>query len=54
MIAERLGEAQKTHIDAFVQGRAAIQGRLGLAGFAWVMDRFSTGERQEPGVVSGD
>lgn len=46
MISDRLGEAQKLHVDAFVNTRDALIARLGLSGYAAVMDRFSSGERQ--------
>jgi len=46
VITERIGEAQKTHVDAFLQARALLQGRLGVSGFTKLMDRFSLAERQ--------
>lgn len=46
VIADRIDEAQKTHLDAFLQSRALLQGRLGLSGFAILMERFSVGERK--------
>lgn len=46
VITERVEEAQKTHVDAFLQNRALLQGRLGISGFTKLMDRFSLAERQ--------
>lgn len=46
VIADRIGESQRTQVDAFLQSRALLQGRLGAASFASLMDRFSHAERQ--------
>lgn len=46
VITERIGDVQKTHVDAFLQARALLQGRLGVSGFTKLMDRFSLAERQ--------
>lgn len=45
-IVERLGEAQKTHLAAFVDARPRLIAKLGLGGYAEMMDRFAAGERQ--------
>jgi hypothetical protein len=46
LILERLGEAQKTHMPAFVEARPILIARLGLGGFAELMDRYAAAERQ--------
>jgi len=46
MIADRVGEAQKKHVDAFLNARDVMIPKLGLSGYAAVMDRFASGERQ--------
>jgi hypothetical protein len=46
LILERLSEAQKTHITAFLEARATLITRYGLAGFATIMDHFAGCERQ--------
>lgn len=43
---DRLGEAQSTHVPAFVDARPLLISRLGLSGFAELMDRFAAMERQ--------
>lgn len=45
-IIERLGEVQSTHVPAFVDARPLLISRLGLSGFAELMDRFAAMERQ--------
>ncbi|MGE3805902.1 MAG: hypothetical protein AB7K24_14615 [Gemmataceae bacterium] len=45
-IVDRLGEVQQTHVPAFIEGRARLIDRLGLAAYAELMDRFAAGERQ--------
>ncbi|TVQ32074.1 MAG: hypothetical protein EA376_07050 [Phycisphaeraceae bacterium] len=46
MIVERLDEVQRVHSVAFVDARAQLVGRLGLSGYAGLMDRFAAMERQ--------
>lgn len=45
-IVERLGEVQATMVPAFVDARPRLIAKLGLGGFAEVMDRFAAMERQ--------
>ncbi len=45
-IVERLGEIQKTHLAAFVDARPRLVAKLGLGGYAELMDRFAAAERQ--------
>ena len=45
-IIERLGEVQSTHVPAFVDARPLLISRLGLSGYAELMDRFAAMERQ--------
>ena len=45
-IVERIGEAQVSHVPNFVEARVNLVGRLGLAGYAALMDRFAGAERQ--------
>ena len=45
-IIERIGAAQKTHIMAFIDARPLLINRLGLGGYAELMDRFAAAERQ--------
>jgi hypothetical protein len=45
-IVDRLGEAQKTHLAAFVDARPRLIAKLGMAGYAELMDRFAAAERQ--------
>lgn len=45
-IIDRLGEAQSTHVPAFVDSRERIISARGLAGYAAIMDRFAAMERQ--------
>ncbi|MEM7622970.1 MAG: hypothetical protein AAF235_07170 [Planctomycetota bacterium] len=46
LVGDRLGELQQTHLAAFAEAREVLIGRLGLGGFARVMDRFAAAERQ--------
>lgn len=45
-LLQALGPVVEESIPVFVAGRPAIVGRLGLAGYAGVMDRFAAAERQ--------
>lgn len=45
-IIERLGEVQATHVPNLADGRPLLISRLGLSGFAEIMDRFAAVERQ--------
>jgi len=45
-IVERLGEAQRDHVDAFLRARPQLIARFGLSGYAEIMDRFAAMERQ--------
>jgi hypothetical protein len=45
-IMETFGEAQRTHIPAFVAMRPQLIARLGLGGYAQFMDSFAAAERQ--------
>jgi hypothetical protein len=45
-ILARLGEAQRTDMPAFVEARPLLIARLGLGGFAELMDRYAAAERQ--------
>lgn len=45
-IVDRIGEAQRTHLASFVEARPLLIGKLGLGGFAELMDRFAAAERQ--------
>lgn len=45
-IVERLGDAQKTHLAAFVDARPRLIAKLGMGGYAELMDRFAAAERQ--------
>ncbi len=45
-IVTRLDVAQQSYVPNFVNGRAALIGKHGLAGYAGIMDRFATLERQ--------
>lgn len=45
-IVDRLGEAQKTHLAAFVDARPRLIAKLGMGGYAELMDRFAAAERQ--------
>jgi hypothetical protein len=42
----RIGALQQTHMPAFVEARPALVARLGLGGFAELMDRYAAAERQ--------
>lgn len=46
LIMERVGEIQRGQINPVVEGRGRLRARLGLAGYARVMDRFAAAERQ--------
>jgi hypothetical protein len=46
VIIEIFGEAQAVHIPAFIAGRPQLVARLGLAGYAQLMDSFAAAERQ--------
>jgi hypothetical protein len=46
VILDRVGELQKTHMLAFVEARPALISRLGLGGYAELMDRYAAAERQ--------
>ncbi len=45
-VIERVGLIQRELIGAFADARPQIQRRLGIAGYAQVMDRFAGAERQ--------
>lgn len=45
-IVDRIGEAQRTHLASFVEARPLLIGKLGLGGYAELMDRFAAAERQ--------
>lgn len=45
-IVDRVGEAQKTHLAAFVDARPRLVAKLGMGGYAELMDRFAAAERQ--------
>lgn len=45
-IVERIGEAQRTNVAAFIDARARLISRMGLSGYAELMDRFAAMERQ--------
>jgi hypothetical protein len=46
MIVQRVGELQKTHMVALVEARDVLLARLGLGGYAVLMDNFAAAERQ--------
>jgi hypothetical protein len=46
LIVEQAGVLQREHAAAVPEGRSQLIGRLGLAGYAGFMDRFSAFERQ--------
>jgi hypothetical protein len=46
LILTRVGELQKTHMIAFVEARPVLIARLGLGGYAELMDRYAAAERQ--------
>jgi hypothetical protein len=46
LILERLGQLQRTHMPAFVEARPLLVARLGLGGYAELMDRYAAAERQ--------
>jgi len=46
LIMRRVGEIQRGQINPVVDGRGRLRARLGLAGYARVMDRFAAAERQ--------
>jgi hypothetical protein len=45
-IVQRVGQLQKTHLVALVDARELLVARLGLAGYAVLMDHFAAAERQ--------
>lgn len=45
-IVARLDVAQQSYVPNFINGRAALIGKHGLAGYASIMDRFAALERQ--------
>ncbi len=45
-VLERIGEVQSTHAPAFIDARTRLVARLGLGGYAELMDRFAAAERQ--------
>jgi hypothetical protein len=45
-IVERAERITADHVPAFIDARPQLVGRLGLAGYAQLMDRFAAGERQ--------
>jgi len=45
-IVEMIGRAERDHVPTFVDARSLLISRLGLAGFASLMDRFAALERQ--------
>jgi hypothetical protein len=45
-IRDRLDEVQKTHMAAFIEARPLLIDRLGLVGFANLMDSYAACERQ--------
>jgi hypothetical protein len=45
-VMEILGEVQRTHVPRFVAARPPLTARLGLAGYAQLMDSFAAAERQ--------
>jgi hypothetical protein len=45
-VLERVGLIQRELVGAFADARPQIQRRLGIAGYAQVMDRFAAAERQ--------
>ncbi len=44
-VIDRIGRLQKTSIPAFAEGRDSLIARLGLSGYALLMDRFAASER---------
>ncbi|GAB4515389.1 MAG: hypothetical protein Tsb0013_19940 [Phycisphaerales bacterium] len=46
LIVDRLGEVQKTLIPAFAAARPAIIAKMGMGGYAQVMDAFAASERR--------
>jgi hypothetical protein len=45
-IIDRIGKLSAESVPAFVAGRALLISRMGLGGYAQLMDRFAAGERQ--------
>jgi hypothetical protein len=45
-ILHRIGRLQLDRLDAFVAARPALIARLGMGGYAQLMDRFAAAERQ--------
>ena len=46
LIVEQIGELQKTQMVAFVDARPALVSRIGLGGYAALMDSYAAAERQ--------
>lgn len=46
LIMERVAAIQRGQMNPVVEGRGRLRARLGLAGYARVMDRFAAAERQ--------
>lgn len=46
LIMERVGDIQREQMNPVVEGQGRLRARLGLAGYARVMDRFAAAERQ--------
>lgn len=45
-LRQEIAQLQKTHMAAFVDARAVLVARLGLAGYARLMDSYAAAERQ--------
>jgi hypothetical protein len=45
-IVEMIGRAERDHVPVFIDARTLLVSRLGLAGYAALMDRFAAMERQ--------
>jgi hypothetical protein len=45
-IVERAERITAEHVPPFIEARPQLVSRLGLAGYAQLMDRFAAGERQ--------
>lgn len=46
LIVEGVGELQRTHVAAFIDGRDKLVAEFGIGGMAEIMDQFSRAERQ--------
>ena len=46
LIMTRVAALQRSHMNPLIESRQRMRARLGLAGFARVMDRFASAERQ--------